>query len=199
MVHKSFSSELGDWLAKPGPKTIGELDTVFGQKSFAVLFLLLLFIPALPMPTGGLSHVTEAISLLFAIEMMSGRRSLWIPGWLKQRSLGKATVEKALPFIKKRLEWLEKHSRPRLSLIFDLWFVRSILGFVIFVFSFCAMISLPFSGLDTLPALGVIIIALSMILEDALLLLVGLLVGSVGMGLIIGSGAVLSAAFRHFF
>ena len=42
---KPFSDELEGWLQGDQPKTIGSLVELFGEKSFAVLFLLLLAIP----------------------------------------------------------------------------------------------------------------------------------------------------------
>ena len=57
-----------------------------------------------------------------------------------------------------------------------------------YIYNF-ALIAPPFTGLDTLPALGIIIISLSIILDDALMLLAGVLVGTVGSVLVIGLGA----------
>src|SRR4051812_40450670 len=45
------STELDAWLARDEPKTIGNLIELFGPKSFALLFVLLLGLPALPLPT----------------------------------------------------------------------------------------------------------------------------------------------------
>lgn len=56
-----------------------------------------------------------------------------------------------------------------------------------------AFVAPPFSGLDTLPALGVVIISIAIILDDALMLLGGFLVGVAGSVLVIGLGA---AAFE---
>ncbi len=198
-MSKPFSNELEEWLRSPSLKTFGELQRVFGEKSFAVVFLLLLFIPALPIPTGGISHITELIALLFSLEMLAGRRTLWIPKRLQSHTLGKVTEEKALPFIVRRVRWLEKYSRPRAGHLYELWPMRSFIALVISIFCFSAFVSIPFSGLDTLPSLGVVIIALGMVLSDIALLVVGLIVGSIGVGLIVGSGAALSAAFHHFF
>ena len=76
---KPFSDELEDWLKSGKPKTLLSLDKFFAEKSFAVLFVILLAIPALPVPTGGLSHVFEAIAILIALQMVVGRRNLWLP------------------------------------------------------------------------------------------------------------------------
>jgi hypothetical protein len=54
----------------------------------------------------------------------------------------------------------------------------------------------PFSGLDTLPALGAVIVALSIILSDVLLLGIGLVIGTGGVILIVTIGATLVRLIR---
>jgi len=50
----------------------------------------------------------------------------------------------------------------------------------------------PFTGLDTLPALSVVLISLAVLLEDALIALAGLILGAVGVALevVLGAAAV---------
>ena len=52
-----MSEEVDRWLEGPTEKTLGGQIDLFDQKSFAVLFVFLLALPALPLPTGGASHV----------------------------------------------------------------------------------------------------------------------------------------------
>lgn len=47
----------------------------------------------------------------------------------------------------------------------------------------------PFSGLDTIPSMGAVIIALSMILEDIVILAVGIVVGALGVAISVAIGA----------
>ncbi len=90
---------------------------------------------------------------------------------------------KAVPFISRRIRWFEKFSEPRLAGLFNQrWFIR-ILGLVIIVFTIGAFIAPPFSGLDTLPALGVVIICLAIVLEDVVVLAVGGAIGAGGIAL----------------
>ena len=62
------------------------------------------------------------------------------------------------------------------------------------VFTTGALLAPPFSGLDTLPALGVVTICLAIILEDAIVLGIGMVIGSGGLVLIVTIGA----AVAHF-
>jgi hypothetical protein len=80
-----FSDELEDWLRADGPKTLGAMSEVFGDKSFAVAIVLLRVVPALPLPTGGITHVFEAMTVLLAAQMVLGRRTIWLPERWKRR------------------------------------------------------------------------------------------------------------------
>src|SRR5437868_14964161 len=82
-----LSDRLETWLLGPGRKTAGELIATFGQQTFAVLFVVLLAVPALPVPTGGVTHVLEIIAMLLALELVIGRRDVWLPERLCRREL----------------------------------------------------------------------------------------------------------------
>ncbi len=198
MAH-TFSDELGDWLKSNRVKTLGDLSRVFGERSFAITILLLMFLPALPLPTGGVTHIFEIITMLLALELIAGRRTIWLPKLFLQRSLGGRTLDKAVPFIQRRVRWFERFSRPRLSLLLEQRLFLRLAGVIILIFSFFAFIAIPFSGLDTLPAMGVVTIALALILGDVLIFLTGCLIGLIGIGVILGLSAVTFEAFRHLF
>ncbi len=59
------------------------------------------------------------------------------------------------------------------------------------VFAIAAALAPPFSGLDTFPALGAVLVALAIILEDVVVLALGLVVGTGGVVLIFTIGAAL--------
>jgi hypothetical protein len=194
-----FSDELEEWLRSDGPKTIGALEEVFEEKTFAVAILLLMFVPALPAPTGGITHVFEIITIIIAAQMVIGRRALWIPKRWRNRELGALTTGKALPFVIRRIRWFEKFSRPRWAYLFDNTTFLRLLGLIIIGLTAGAFVAPPFSGLDTLPALGVVTIALSIILEDVVILAIGIVIGTGGVVLIITIGRALAHFFRNLF
>ncbi len=192
-----FSQQLEVWLEGDGVKTIGSLGEVFAEKSFAVTILFLMFLPALPLPTGGITHVFEAITVIIAAEMVIGARRLWLPERVRQRDLGPSLTKKAIPFMMRRIRWFERFSRPRWSgLVGDPWFHR-FLGIVFIGLAAAAAIAPPFSGLDTLPALGAVVVALGMILEDIVVLGIGVVIGTGGVVLIVTVGAALFRVVQH--
>ena len=75
----NVSGDLERRLSDDGPRTLGSLIDLFGLKSFALVFVLLLGIPALPLPTGGATHVFEIIAVLVALELIVGRKEIWLP------------------------------------------------------------------------------------------------------------------------
>jgi hypothetical protein len=195
----AFSDQLEAWLNAEGSKTIGDLGRVFSEKSFAVTILFLMFFPALPLPTGGVTHVFEAITLLLAVEMVIGARSIWLPARWKDRALGATTTEKAIPFMMRRIRWLERFSKPRAASLFARrWFLRT-LGVVFAVLAVASAVAPPFSGLDTFPALGAVFVALAIILEDVVALAIGLGIGIGGVVLILTVGAALVHLIRGLF
>jgi hypothetical protein len=196
---RPFSEELEEWLHSDSPKTLGVLGEVFGEKSFAVTIMLLMFLPALPVPTAGVTHVFEVITILLAFEMVLGRKTVWLPARWRNRELGAATTGKAVPFIIRRVRWFERYSRRRLPGLFtQRWFLR-LLGLLIIAFTVGSFVAPPFSNLDTLPALGVVTIALSIILEDVVVLAIACVIGTLGIVLIITIGAAAARYFRRLF
>jgi hypothetical protein len=191
MQREPFSDQLEGWLKTDGDKTVGTLGEVFREKSFAVTVLFLMFLPALPAPTGGITHVFEAITVLLGVEMVLGQRTIWLPARWRNRPLGDRATQKAIPFMARRIRWFERFSKPRMAHLFDQrWFVR-ILGVIVIALAVFAAFAPPFSGLDTLPAMGAVVVALSIILSDVLLLGIGVAIGTGGVVLILTIGAAL--------
>ncbi|HVI60704.1 MAG TPA: exopolysaccharide biosynthesis protein [Candidatus Saccharimonadales bacterium] len=196
---KAFSDELAGWLRGKQPRTLASLEAVFGDRTFAIIFLLLMILPATPLPTGGITHVFEVIVLLLCLELIAGFQAPWLPKRWKHMHLGKTFTGKVVPVILKWIRRCEKASSPRGRWIFHLPLAQRLLGLLIFCLTLAALLSPPFSGLDTLPSLGVVLISLAIILEDVVLLLAGTMVGAAGVGLTIALGTAIVQTGRHFF
>jgi hypothetical protein len=185
-----LSDRLESWFASPGPKTVGSLIELFGEKSFAVLFVLLLALPALPLPTGGVTHLFELIAMLLALELIVGRRTVWLPERWRRRELGPAAQKRFSEVLLRRIRWLERHSRPRLGFLLTHRLSGIVFGVLVLLLSVAAFVAPPFTGLDTLPSLGVVVLSVGVLLDDALLVLAGLLIGLVGVAVVIALGRV---------
>jgi len=177
---EKLSDRLEGWLEGEQPKTVGNLIELFGEKSFAVLFLLLLAIPALPLPTGGVTHVFELIAMLLALELIVGRRTVWLPERWRRRELGPATQKRFSEVLLSRIRWLERHSRPRLRFLIDHPLRGQVYGLLVLGLAVAAFVAPPFTGLDTLPSLGVVVLSLGVLLDDGLVAVAGVVIGAAG-------------------
>ena len=187
--NKRFSGRLESWLEGDDSKTIGALTDLIGEKSFALIIMLLLFPSALPIPTGGITHILELIAALVACELILGRRELWLPRRFRDHDLGEAVTGKAVPVIIRRVRWFERWARPRLAALLDTRAARSGLAVLLLLFIAAAFLAPPFSGLDTLPSIGVVIMCLGIIFSDVLIVAVGVTAGAVGIGLVVVLGS----------
>jgi hypothetical protein len=191
-----LSDQLEGWLRSEQPKTIGSLIDVFEEKSFAVLFVLLLAVPALPLPTGGVTHVFEVIAMLLALELIVGRRCVWLPERWRTREIGMPTREQFAKTLLPRIRWIERHSHARLGFLLDHRVAGVVYGAVTLGLIVTAFVAPPFTGLDTLPSLGVVLISLGVLLEDPILGFAGLLVGAAGVFLAVFLGKAAVDAIR---
>jgi hypothetical protein len=188
------SDQLERWLRGDQPKTLSSLMDVFGERSFAIVFVLLMALPALPLPTGGATHVLEVVTMLLALELVLGRSEIWLPRRWKQLPITGGSREKLINALLKRIRWLERYSRPRGQAIVRRRLVRSLLGFAVLAFALTAFLAPPFSGLDTLPSVGVVVLGLGILLTDIVLVAAGLLVGALGIVTVVGLGALVTKA-----
>ena len=173
--------------------------TTFGEKSFAVLFVLLLGVPALPLPTGGATHVFEIIAALLALELIVGRRQVWLPQRWQRLELAGARQQRFIASLTKLIRRLERLSRPRLAFLFGHRLSNAVFGLLVIAGAAGAFFAPPFTGLDTLPSLGVVILSLGVLLEDALVVIAGIAVGIVGVALEIVLGAAALRGLRSIF
>jgi hypothetical protein len=188
----TVSGQIEAWLEGDGDKTLGGLIEVFEKKSFAVLFVVLLGVPALPLPTGGATHVFEIIAALLALQLIAGRDQIWLPERWRKLELAGPKQQRFIAGLMKMIRWLERFSRPRLAFLFEHRLSNAVFGLLALGGTAGAFFAPPFTGLDTLPALGVVLLSLGVLLEDIIVGIVGLVVGVAGVALeiVLGSAVV---------
>ena len=184
-----FSDALEHWLNSDTPKSLGSMNDVFGEKTFAVAIAVLMIVSATPLPTGGITLVFQIVAALVAAQMVLGLSAIWVPARWRDHELGNKATRKAIPFVMRRLRWLEQHSHPRWARLFHNRLVLRLIGVSIMVVAIVASLAPPFTFLDTLPALGAVMIALAIILEDVMVLIAGIGIGTGGILLFVSVGA----------
>jgi hypothetical protein len=193
------SDELEQWLGGDQPKTLGRLIEVFGARSFALLFVLLMAVPALPLPTGGVTHVFEIITMLLALELIVGRQSVWLPQRWRGLELGGESRRKFIDTLLRRIRSLERISHPRGRWLFGHRLSGSVFGLAVLGLALAAFLAPPFSGLDTLPSIGVVLLALGYLLTDVVLAGAGTVIGAGGVFTVIFLGSIAVKFFKGLF
>ncbi len=186
------SEQLESWLKGDGRKTVGGLIELFEEKSFALLFVLLLGVPALPLPTGGVTHVFEILAILLALQLIVGRDQIWVPRRWCELELAGPRQQKFLAGLMKFLRKLERFSKPRFRFLFNHRATSIVFGVLVAAGSAAAFLAPPFTGLDTLPSLGVVLVSVGVLLEDIVVVVVGIAVGVAGviLEIVLGKAAV---------
>ena len=192
---QKISQQLEEWLQSDQKKTIGGLVDRFGPRSFAILFIVLMALPALPLPTGAVSHVLEVVTMLLALELIVGRQDVWIPKRFQDKELKGVTGPKFTKHLIKRIRWFEKFSRPRMADLLERRLTGVVFGALVFALALTAFLSPPFSGLDTLPALGVVVLSLGVLLGDIVVAGIGIALGAGGIGLVLALGKAITKLF----
>jgi hypothetical protein len=164
-----------------------------------VLFILLLAVPALPLPTGGVTHVFEVIAMLLALELIVGRRKVWLPERWRAREIGMPTRERFATTLLPRIRWIERHSHAHLGFLLSHRIAGIVYGAVTLVLVLTAFLAPPFTGLDTIPSIGVVLISLGVLLEDPILGGIGFVVGGAGVLIVFLLGRAAVDAIRGLF
>ena len=193
------SGALQRWLDGEGVKTLGSIVELFGEKSFALLFILLLGVSALPLPTGGATHVFEIVAILLAFQLIAGRDDIWLPKRWRELDLGGPAQQRFITRLMRTIRWLERFSRPRLRFLFDHRASNLVFGVLVVAGSVAAFVAPPFTGLDTLPSMGVVLLSLAVLLEDFAFVVAALVVGTAGVILEIVAGRAALKGISHLF
>ena len=130
--------------------------------------------------------------MLLSLELIAGRTQVWLPQrWLALELAG-PKQQRFLSGLMRLIRRLERISRPRGRRLFDHRLSQVVFGLLVVLGSVAAFLAPPFTGLDTLPSLGVVLIALGVILEDLLVVVAGVLVGIIGavLEVVLGAAAI---------
>jgi hypothetical protein len=189
---EKVSDDLERWLEGDGVKSLGGLIELFEEKSFALIFVLLMGVPALPLPTGGATHVFEIVAVLLALQLIVGRDEIWLPQRWRKLELAGGKRERFIKALLRMIRRLERFSRPRFTFLFDHRLSNIVFGLLVVGGCVAAFVAPPFTGLDTLPSLGVVLLSLGVLMEDFLVVVVALVVGAAGVLLevVLGTAAI---------
>jgi hypothetical protein len=152
----------------------------------------LLGVPALPLPTGGVTHVFEIVAVLLALQLIVGRDEIWLPERWRKIEIAGPKQQKFIAGLMRLIRRLERFSKPRLTFLFDHRLSTTVFGLLVLAGTLGAFLAPPFTGLDTLPSLGVVLLSLGVLLEDFFIVVAGLVLGCAGvlLEIVLGRAAV---------
>ncbi|SCZ11399.1 exopolysaccharide biosynthesis protein [Microvirga guangxiensis] len=170
--------------SQPGERlTVRDIMGVLQDRAFALLIVLLGLPNCLPMPPP-IPLVCGLLLALVAIQIVFGRDAPWLPGQLMNRSLARTDVERAVGRAMPAFRKLERFSRPRLTFI-DTPVAMRIMGAIILVMALGLLFAPPFVGQIPM-GLAVCLVGLGLVERDGLVIVGGLIIGSIGMVLSLG-------------
>jgi len=186
--HAPRISEILDGIAATRRKAVSVRDVLeaFGDRAFGALMFVFAAPVALPMPPG-ISAILGAPLLFITAQLMVGRRTLWLPKVLAERSMTRADFAALMEKLQPYLAWLERRLRPRLTFLYNPWFDR-LTGLLCLVLAIIVFLPIPFGNM--LPALAIAAFGLGVAERDGLLGLFGGVAAAISIAVL----AVLSKA-----
>lgn len=170
--------------SQPGERlTVRDIMAVLQDRAFALLIVLLGLPNCLPMPPP-IPLVCGLLLALVAIQIVFGREAPWLPGQLLNRSLARMDVERAVERAMPAFRKLERFSRPRMTFL-DTPLAMRLMGAIILIMAVGLLFAPPFVGQIPL-GLAVCLVGLGLVERDGLVIVGGLIIGSVGLGLSLG-------------
>lgn len=147
------------------------LDEV-GPRSFGVLLLVAGLITLMPLvgDIPGVPTVMAVFVVLVAGQLLLRRRHLWLPEWLLKRSVESEKLDKALDWMERPAQFIDRWLRPRLRLLtrrVATYFIAIACLFVAALMPIMEVI--PFSA--NLAGAGLTAFGLSLMTNDGLLAL----------------------------
>ena len=169
-------------LSATAPVSFDELEDAFTDRSFAALLTFFAILNLIPLPPGT-GVITGIPLVLVSVQMVMGRESVWLPTFMRTKTISpdrfRLISAKVVPW----LEWLEKFIRPR-NWPFgrkqgDRW-----LGAFTTILGLSVVLPMPLS--NWLPAFATAIIGIALCERDGRLMLGGLILGVVSIGIVTG-------------
>jgi hypothetical protein len=173
--------------------TLGAVVGSFGHRSYGPFLLVPALIEVSPIGgIPGLPTVLAGIIILFAVQMLFGRRNLWLPGFLERRSVGANRMRKAVEALRPLARRMDRWFHGRLERFTRGPMIRVAAGScIVLACTVPPLELLPFAS--TAPMAAIAAFGLALLVRDGLLMLVAsaLALGSLGLGgWLIASGRI---------
>ena len=162
--------------------TVRDVLEAFHERGFG-FFLFLISLPAaLPIPAIGISTVIAFPLMVLTAQQAMGRHMVWVPQKWRDKTISRQKIE---GFIEKSQPWvrrLEFFVRPRLSFVTQGLF-SNIVGVTGFIMALAVAVPLPLT--NTVPAFGIALMAVGLLMRDGLAVIGGMIIGLLWVALLL--------------
>ena len=168
---------LGD-LFPEGRVTIGALMDALGDAGLGILlivFALPSFIPTPGLPVG---FVSGTVVALIALQVMTGRHTLWLPERLRNFSMPRDFLIKGAAYLAKPMRYFERWLKPRFSQ-FTGKTARMFLALPILILAVSIVLPIPLG--NQAPSIALIAFGFGLIERDGLAILVAIILSVLAM------------------
>ncbi len=161
-----------------GRVTIGALMDALGDAGLGILlivFALPSFIPTPGLPVG---FVSGTVVALIALQVMTGRHTLWLPDRLRNFSMPASILVKGAAYLAKPMRFFERWLKPRYSQ-FTGKTARMFLALPILILAISIVLPIPLG--NQAPSIALIAFGFGLIERDGLAILVAIILSVVAM------------------
>jgi len=154
--------------------SVARLLDVFHERGFGVLLFLFALPAALPLPAVGVGTILGLPLVFLTVQQAVGSKTIWLPDSIQSRSFSRdfmaAFISKARPWVIR----IEKIVKPRFAFVTSGLF-SNFIGVAGFIMALSVCVPLPFT--NTIPSLGIALMAVGVLMRDGLAVLAGLVIG----------------------
>ncbi len=176
MTEKTLSATLKDAKSELVTETTNfqEILKLFGDRGTAFLLFLIALPAALPVPAIGICVIIAPPLLFLTFQQMLGKKVIWLPNKVKLKEFSTTSltsvIDKAIPITEK----IEVLMKPRLGFL-TTYQSTIIIGFLGFIMSLSVLLPIPLT--NTVPSMGIAIMAMGVLMRDGLAVIAGAIIG----------------------
>ena len=161
-------------VAAGGPLTIREMIAVMHGRGLLMMVVLICLPFLAPVTIPGISVPFGLAISLCGIRIAFGQKP-WLPGFVLDRRISFAVLEKIVRFGCRIAEKLEKIVRPRLALVFDAPGMTMLTGLAIAAAGICLSLPIPppFLLTNTIPGSAIVLLCIGLMERDGVLVIAG--------------------------
>ncbi len=155
--------------------SIDHLLEALHERGFGILILLLSVPMALPIPVPpGINVLLASPLILLTAQQALGRHTVWLPEGMRKKTIARQKMSTVIQAILPWSERIERFIKPRLEFVTLGVFSHLIGGFgLIMALTIC--VPLPLT--NTVPSLGIALMAIGVIMRDGVAVLCGAVIG----------------------